>query len=416
MNNPSQYKLSRVSEILICVFYTWYFLPVCNALFWSGPFKLLAIGCLIAGLTYWYFLNGLRFNFMLVAVLGYMAVFSLLWILGIGDSHAHIRVSFTFWGTALAYAVLNEEARLRVGKYLLFLFIVTYVTSAIGVLLDNNAARTIAHAAADDDLQRGFKMKNIASIYLFQCSIFFVPIFLTLPQTLKAKIGAGVLLSMSFVVLVNASFTIALIMFVFTLLLSVILKEQVKVNRFVVATLLGAALLAVFFNGSELLTMAGRAVKSDKVAVRLFELRDMIYLGQSAGDAALRNELYLTSLRTFGENIFGVGPNYSYIMFDGGIGHHSQVLDDLARYGVCGLAFYIMFFLGYYLNLKNEWAKLGRPQIAFVITATYLIFLILNLGFRNAEESVIALFIMPILPSILLKRMEKARDDSQMIY
>ena len=205
-------------------------------------------------------------------------------------------------------------------------------------------------------------------------------------------------------------------MFLFTLFLSVALKEQVKAKRFVVASLLGAALLAVFLNGAELLTMAGRAVKSDSVSVRLFELRDMIYLGQNTGDAALRNELYRASLRTFGENFFGVGPNYSYIKFDDGIGHHSQVLDDLARYGVWGLAFYIVFILGYYLNLKDEWAKLGRPQIALVITVVYLCFLIFNLGFRSADEAIIALFIMPILPSMLLKRMENTRDDARRIY
>lgn len=409
--------MSRVSEILICVFYTWYFLPVCNALFWSLPFKLIAIGSLLLGATYSFFLNGLRYNLMLVAVLAYMAVFTLLYALGIGDAHAHIRVSFTFWGTALTYAVLSDEARFRVGKYLLLLFIVTFITSAIGVTINNRAARTIAHAAADDELQRGFKMMNIASIYLFQCSIFFVPPLLALAKTLKAKIWAGALVAFIFFVLVNASFTIAMLAFVFVLAFSFVVKERAKANRWAMAAVIMTAATATFFNGYDLLTMAARAVKNDQVSVRLFELRDMIYLGQSVGDAALRNELYLTSWRTFSENIFGVGPNYSYVMFDGGIGHHSQILDDLARYGVLALAFYIAFLSGYYLNLRNEWQKLGRPQLAWAITLTYCGFLFLNLGFRSAEEAVIALFIMPILPTILQRRLAaNPRDDWQNLY
>lgn len=416
MNNTNKYKLSRVSEILICVFYTWYFLPICNALFQSAPFKLLAIGCLLAGMAYNVYLNGFRLNLMLIPILAYMAVFSLLWFLGIGDSHAHIRVSFTFWGTALTYAVLSDEARIRIGKYLLLLFIVTFATSAIGVLIDNSAARTIAHAAADDELQRGFKLKNIASIYLFQGAIFFVPAFVSLPQTLKSRAIAVSLLAFLFLVLVNASFTIAILMFIVVTALALVWKEKAGGNRAIMGFALAATCAATFFNGYDLLTMAGRAVKSDAVSVRLFELRDMIYLGQSSGDADLRSELYKSSWETFGKNIFGVGPNYSYIMFDGGVGHHSQFLDDLARYGVFGLAFYILFLSGYYLNLKNEWAKLGRPQIALLITLIYFLFLIFNLGFRSAEEAVIAFFLIPILPTLLLRQMENKRDDSQTMY
>lgn len=380
------------------------------------PFKLLAIGALFLGAGYLFFLNGIRINLMLIAILGYMAVFTLLWTLGIGDANAHIRVSFTFWGTALTYAVLNEEARLRVGKYLLILLGITYITSAVGVVFDNNAARTIAHVAADDEVQRGLRLQNIANIYLFQGSLFFVPILLITPQSLKAKVQAAAFLIVLFIILVNASFTIALLAFVFVLILSIIFKGQMQGNRLVLGLLVGAILLVSFFNGYDWLTAAGNAIKSDKVAVRLFELRDMIYLGQSTGDLALRNELYLSSLKTFGENIFGVGPNYTYVMFDDGIGHHSQVFDDLARYGIFGLAFYIVFLSGYYLVLKNEWAKLGRPQIAFVIMMTYLLLLILNLGFRSAEESVIMLFIMPILPTILQRRLENRYNDPQRMY
>lgn len=412
MINSSEHKLSRVSEILICVFYTWYFLPICNALFWSAPFKLAALGCLLAGAAYCFYLNGLRFNMMLGAVMTYMAAFTFMWALGLGDTNAYIRVSFTFWGTALVYAVLSDEARLRIGKYLIVLFIITYITSSFGVVSNNSAARTLACASADEDLSREFRMMNIASIYLFQCSIFFVPILLLLPQTLKAKLSSYGLLALLFIVLVNAAFTISLIVYCSTLTISFILKDKVKANRFATALVVAAALVAVFFNGYDLLTMAGRAVKSNTVAVRMYELRDMIYLGQTTGDAESRSNLYLSSLKTFDENLFGVGPNYSFVMFDDGIGHHSQLLDDLARYGVFGLAFYVVFFTGYYVNLKKEWAKVGRPQIAFIIVVSYLTFLIFNIGFRSADETVIAFFIIPILPSLILQR-AALRDNSQ---
>ena len=108
----------------------------------------------------------------------------------------------------------------------------------------------------------------------------------------------------------------------------------------------------------------------------------------------------------------GVGPYYFSQEARDFIGRHSQILDDIARYGVVAIAFYFIFLKRYYVLIKEKWSKIGSGSIAGSITIIYVAFLLLNIGFRSQEESVIMLFILPELPEIALyQRKNKLRDN-----
>jgi len=390
-------------EWLICIFYMWYFMPVANALFSAGVFKYLFFGCFFAGLVGLFLFGKLRINMVTVAIFSYFIIFAVLYVLNVGHATKHIRVSFTFWGTAiLFFGLLENDARLRIGKFLFAIYIATCITSAIGVILDNSAARTIAHAAADDNLQKSFKLKNIANIYLFQSMVMFVPLLVFLPRRRKTKWLCIALLGAIFFVLTNASFMISLIVFLFALVISLVLKQKNKERMFAII-LVAVLLLVLYLTGYELLTVLYNSVDNAKLSARIFGLRELIYGGEQTGDAGLRWELYMSSIETFFKNPFGVGVNYSYKKFDMGIGHHSQLLDDLARYGVVALAFYMVFFIGYYKHLKSAWEETGNGRIAMAECIIYFVFLVLNLGFRSGEESVAMMYIIPLMPLLAKK-------------
>ena len=394
-------KITVFLELLICLFYTWYFLPVCQAMFWTNTYKVAFFLCFLVGIVGLAFFNGFRVNGVVLPIVLYMLVFTLLYLLDVDDANAHIRVSFTFWGTALLYfGVLDDEGRIRIGKYLLILFIVTALTSAYGVITDNNAARTIAHASADDELQVAYKMKNIANIYLFQMLVMIMPPMIILSESLLARVATTAVAVGIIIILVNASFTISLIVYVFAVLLSISFKGK-QTQRVLVALLISIPIAAVLMNGDTVLTYLGDIINNDRIAVRLYGLRDLIYSGSQNGNVGLRWELYLVSTETFFDNLFGVGVHYSYHRFENGIGYHSQFLDDLARFGLFGLAFYVSFIKEYYKHLRNRWKEMGYPQVALVVVVLYSMFLLLNLGFRSADESVMMLFIMPVLPLLL---------------
>ena len=109
-------------------------------------------------------------------------------------------------------------------------------------------------------------------------------------------------------------------------------------------------------------------------------------------------------------NPFGVGAHYSYVVGSKGLGYHSQILDDLARFGVFALAFYAAFFASYYKHLKEAWTRAGYPRIAIMVVITWILFLFLNIGLRSADESIVMLFLMPAIPLLLGARKSESNS------
>ena len=114
----------------------------------------------------------LTFN-ILIPIVIYMLVMTGFVLFDYYDASNHIRVSFTFWGTALVYYLMSDDPSLQrsFGKLLIALLIINSITSFIGVYSDPSAARALTNAAKtpqalEEDIF--LSRKNISSIYLFQ--------------------------------------------------------------------------------------------------------------------------------------------------------------------------------------------------------------------------------------------------------
>ena len=402
-------SLNSLFEFSILLFYVWYFLPIVNVHLQGTLFKLVFFAFLAIGIVGFLVCNNLKLNSITTVVLLYYIIFTFLVLLDVDDAARTVRVNFIFFAMSLIYfGLLPDKSKTSICKKIMILFAITAITSAIGVLIDPNAARTISHAAADDILQATYKVNNIAGIYMFQSLVYFVPLLVCLPRRRKQKILPIILLILIFVVLLNASFTISLLLFLFALITSIVFNNKGK-KRVIALICTTIVLAALFINGKAILSSLSATIDNELVSSRIVELRDMIYSGVSTGDAGLRLELYTASLRTFIQNPFGIGAFYSYQTMENGIGYHSQLLDDLARYGIFSLAFYIAFFVSYYKMLKREYEKINAKQIAGIIIAIYIAFLTLNIGFRSAEESVCMFAILPFIPTLINEFKDKKK-------
>lgn len=399
----------KIFEPFLGVYFIWYYLPITRGYLNSGiynklffSFFLMGCACLIGQLFLERKSIYLKKNILLPVSI-YMVILVILYICGVGDAADHIRVSFTFWGTTIVfYAMMPyEDARKRFTKLLFLLLFITLLTSLTGVISNPDAARTLTYAANSLEEDLALKRLNIGGISFFQSLVTFVPIFVTSFLENKRRVFSIVALVLIFISLMSASFTISLLMFFIALGLGY-LVNTVSVKRKIVVVLV---LLIIFFvPWMEVISFIADNIPNENISARLSSIVASSLNDSAVGKLGSRLNLYAISFKTFLKNPLGIGPEYSYIEYMNGIGYHSQIMDDLARYGLFAIAFYMLLFVEYLKLLKKQWNKIGMKRVALPIVAVYICFLILNPGFTSEHESIVMFFLIPSLPDVIRER------------
>ena len=414
-----QFKIKNnvihLAELFLGVYYLWFFLPFMRTTY-SGVYKYFFFIFFLIGVALLIFENinvyGLQIKIkhtIIAPILIYMAFMAFICLFDLHDARDHIRVSFTFWGTALVYYLMGviPEGRRRFAQFLIVVAIFTTITSAIVIWEDPRAARALTSAVVTkENLAEDYALgrKNVSSIYLFQGIAVLSPIWIGLIK--KKHIIFGLIgLIVSFLIIFRASFLIAVCAMILGVMLALVQSEKKNMFAFISVIILG--FLVLFLPWSNILGFLAGVIENKYISVRLNELSLLLEYGTIVGDTEGRIDAYMQSISTLFNHPLGVGAYYFSQEARGLVGRHSQILDDLARYGVAALAFYCVFLKRYYILLKEKWSKIGMGSVATSITIVYAVFLLLNIGFRSAEESVIMLFILPELPEIVLHRKEK---------
>ena len=107
-------------------------------------------------------------------------------------------------------------------------------------------------------------------------------------------------------------------------------------------------------------------IENSYISTRLHDLSVYFSEGNITGTVSARFNVYISSFMTFIRHPFGIGAHYSYNKLENGIGYHSQILDDLARYGVFALAFLYCFLTQYFKLLKKQWVKINMEEAVFL--------------------------------------------------
>lgn len=421
IQNKSQNNSIYLSELFLGVYYLWFFLPFMRTTY-GGVYKYFFFLFFLLGIFLLVLENintyGLQIKIkptILGPILIYMAFMVCLCLFNFHDARAHIRVSFTFWGTALIYYLMgvHPDGRRRFGQFLIVITIFTIITSYIVLWENPRAARALTSAVATaENLAEDYYLgrKNVSSIYLFQGIAVLSPIFVCLIK--KKHVLFGLLgLVLSFSILLRASFLISLSVMILGIMLALVQNEKNNIFFSIVITILVIA--ALFIPWSKIVSFLAYEINNDKISERLNELSLLLEYGTAIGDTEARIDVYMRSITTWLSLPLGVGPYYSSYEARGIIGRHSQILDDLARYGVAALVFYCIFLKRYYVLIKEKWSKIGMGNVSGSITIVYATLLLLNIGFRSAEESVIMLFILPELPEIVLYQKEKKHKSRE---
>ena len=411
----------HLSEFFLGVYYLWFFLPFLRTTF-GGVYKYFFFLFFLIGIVLLVLENvnayGLRVTVkrtIIAPILIYMVFMVLFCLFNLGDARDHIRVSFTFWGTGLVYYLMGikPDGRRRFAQFLIVIAVFTIITSTI-VLWDNpRAARALTHSAVTEEaLAEDYYLgrKNVSSIYLFQGIAALSPLFVSLIKKKHTILGLLGLL-VSFLILLRASFLIALCVMILGVALALVQNEKKSPFFSILITIL--VIVILFMPWSKIFSFLADAINNDKISERLNEVSMLFKYGSVIGDTAGRIAAYSRSISTLLKHPIGVGPYYFSQEAKVIIGTHSQIFDDLARYGIAALAFYCVFLKRYYVLIKEKWSKIELGSIARSVTIVYATLLLLNIGFRSAEESVIMLFVLPELPEIIMYQKEKKHKSRE---
>ena len=399
----------RVFEPFFWLYYIWYYLPVARVFFRSDNYNTLFFGiflgaCVLCFADALFPYKKLQKGFnVLIPILIYFAVFILLVIFDVETADRHIRISFTFWGTLIVYFLTSSfpQAQKRLTILFLGLFLITTITSLIGVTTNQNAARILTYAANDIQEDIAIRKLNVGGISFFQGLVICVPILVTFLSRKKYFSISLILLLTIFLCLLSASFTISLTMFFVALVLGYLANNEFSKKTVVVVLIL--AIIAFVVPWDQAMKYLAGAFTNEAFSARFDSIATSLTYGYASGNLGSRIDVYDMSLKTFLHNFFGVGPNYSYVVGHNGIGYHSQFLDDLARYGIFAVLFYVLFFVGYSKMLSEQWRKIGMNQVVIPVVIVYFLFLIFNLGFTSSHEGVLMLYLIPALPTIIKK-------------
>lgn len=409
-----------LSVIFAGIYFLWSLMPIFTAEYADDSIRTLFLGLMLMAIfcsviENSFIIKGDKLLFLIILL---MIVYFIMDIVNYADAHKYVNVVCFFWLPFILSLVMKEKQRVQIAKWITLLLLITLITSAIGVISDNSVSRTIAHATSDTSLQISISKHNIAGIYLFQMVVILLPSIIAIFDYYNKKIAKYVTIMILMYVLISASYSITILMALFALVLIIFMKNIEKgssIYRIFITGLLLVFLLILLISGNEILSIFAQLINNERVSVRLEEIRFLLYGGStlsSFGDVSERLELYMSSLNTFKDNfLMGVGPYYSFNKFENGIGYHSQIFDDCARFGVWAVAFYILFIHGYYVKLKDKWNKCGCTWVALSTMIVYVLFLILNLGFRSDFESAVVAFVIPTIPYWIYRKKRSAVNE-----
>lgn len=394
----------------LVMFYSWYVLPMIGGYLQQDYVKYVFVFFLVVGNIIVLFskfiekkvLCEIKVPKFLVPITFYMFFLLMLCVLNIDDATKHFRISFGFWATPFVYTFLREHivAKNVLTKVFLIMLFFTLITTLIGLIQNPEASRMLAYASNDVHEDLILKQSNIASIYFIQCLVIILPIIMAVIEKSNIKIYAVMTFIITVITILVSSFTISILMMIFVVLL------YFMARRFSLKRIIFSLYVVIVFCLSFiwLVPIICDYVDNAYVTVRLLEVVDFVknFEYDESTNLGARISLYVSSMGTFFENICGIGPKYSYIKFENGIGYHSQILDDLARYGIWGLCFYVFLFKYYLCELKMQYEKIDLEYVAYIIVFVYICFLILNLGFRSGMESIIMFYLIPNIPEFLV--------------
>lgn len=286
---------------------------------------------------------------------------------------------FYFNFVILIYVKNNFKTSSNYRKlYILLIIVLTNTISNIYLMIKDPVSSKYYTGNVKIFVEK-YDYSNLMDITHVTATVLLVPSLIYLYLNIKDKsvklLALTTLLGLVYLVYLSSSF-ITLLSLIITYVFWTILKSKNLITKYLNLTLLLILILILFFMKNYIMNyLISISLKSSNFfyTQRLNEVYQFMLGNSKDGSLSERMDNIKISLQTFYQNFLtGRGFIYSSNVNETGIGMHSQLIDDLARFGLIGLLFTISIF---YIYIKLFKKSRGHSYINF----TVVLFTVLSL-------------------------------------
>lgn len=304
---------------------------------------------------------------------------------------------------------LSNKRRDALYNFAILLFIVTSITTLVGLVVYPTAMRSLA-GSVNADVSIMYTSINMGGYSFVYGSIIAIPsLFYKLAANTREGNKHAIVL-ISIIVLFSAvvfmsQYTTAFVLLIFVLIFSIVSnidRTEIKVFLWVISIVV---LFVLINHMSEVLSFLLKIANNyglDKVAMRISEVISFNRSDVVGVDMAARQGAYTTSW-----NAFINSPIWGNLFSNKILGGHSEILDVLAGSGVIGFAFMLRFLFVHSKEMKAHKASYRAKVYRRMCLIVYITLLCINTVFNSA---IIAISYY-ILPSLLLFNYENKEDS-----
>ncbi len=298
----------------------------------------------------------------------------------------------------LIYLKNNDLKSLKIISTATILVII--ITSVLTVLQAHNNPGVVRSIVVIESMQDAIRMvelykKGVTSYAMPHAFPFIVPPLIYALKnksfSFKGRLSALLILAIGILMVFYTESTGALVVLLFSIIMSFIITEKsLKKN---IVRLIGLGLLAGVFLNTQTLTSIldyfGAETKTMAYYGKIEDAMTMLETGKSVGQIAGRQELHNMSLNAFLNNpLFGTNKGAD-------IGGHAYFMD---RAGLLGLIGFIPLFLFFFFQIKITYENLpNSTKMYYLIGVTACIILGFQKNMAGFEYWLYLFFLLPAL-------------------
>lgn len=345
----------------------------------------------------------------------YIVTYLFYYIFSYGDLSLNNFVTpfFVYLCIYMGYFYFNFEDKKMVKLILLWIAVcatVTFVTTFYQMQVNMDVSRLLTSSSTSLSIREYLEKKNIGSFDFIHGTLLLIPMILLnvkvfLVSREKFLPVLIVMASLAFAVIIMANFSIAYIILTIAIILSLLPSNKNIFLMFFLTLVIVLLMSPIIVEISIfILTYIKNTSPSIMTQIKMESLINVLNRNEDLSSTSVRFNLYLMSLKSFlSSPIYGIGGYYQNCGVN--IGCHSQILDDLGRYGLFGAVPFLLFISLYFNKIK---VKLKSIRIKNTMFYTILLFFLL--AFVNPVFtygiSFAVFFVLPIYCKYLQERFQ----------